>query len=125
MARIPDRLSPAARDALALLAHVYLRFNHADAAAALLAALAEIDVNPTWARRALCLARLQAGHNEAALAEAEALLANGGADDGRLPLLHIAAQASWRLGRPEAARVWREAAQGASVLSVLPGSGLP
>jgi len=125
MARIPARLSTAARDALALLAHVYLRFNHADAAAALLAALAETDVNSAWARRALCLARLEAGQNEAALAEAEALLADGGADDVRLPLLYIAAQASWRLGRPEAARVWREAARGASVMSALPGASLP
>lgn len=124
MARLPTTLPVPARDAMAVLAHVYLRFNRPDAAAALLAALAQIEAEPGWARRALCLARLEAGQNATALAEAEALLAEGGADDLRLPLLHIAALACWRLGRGEEARAWREAAGRATAVAVL-GGGRP
>ncbi len=42
-----------ARDAVAVLAHVYLRFDRPAEAAALLAALAVSDPGPRWARQAL------------------------------------------------------------------------
>jgi hypothetical protein len=116
----PARLSPRCRDALAVLSHVFLRFDRATEARALLAAL-DADGGDAWARRALCLAQLQAGDAQAALDGAVALLADPGLDDElRLPLLHVAAKASWRLGRPEEARAHRAAAIAAGRASLRP-----
>ena len=117
------RIGSLARDAVAVLAHTFLRFDRPDDAAALLAALAELEPNSTWARCALCLALLRAERTEEALASAEALLEDMPSGIDRVPVLHIAAKAAWRLGRSEQARAYFDAARGAASVSVPRGRG--
>lgn len=114
----PPEMDRSARDAMAVLAHVYLRFDRPAEAAALLAALLAIDPEPRWARRALCLAQLRTEQPVAALATAEALLADSLDDDERVPVLHLAAKAHWRLGNEGEARALRAAARAAAAVSV-------
>ena len=111
-----DRMT---RDAVAVLAHVYLRFDRPAEAAALLTVLVRLDADPGWARRALCLAHLHAGRYQEAVAGAEELLRDGLDDAERLPLLHIAAKGCWRLGREDEARAFREAARATAAVTVL------
>ncbi|WP_050976814.1 tetratricopeptide repeat protein [Hyphomicrobium sp. MC1] len=108
-----------ARDALAVLAHVYLRFERPDEAAALLAALVAIDPKPRWARQALSLAQLRSGLTEAALSTAESLLTEALDDDERVPLLLLAAKAHWRLGNEVEAQRLRIAARAAATTSIV------
>jgi hypothetical protein len=106
------------RDALAMLAHVYLRFGRPSEAAALLAALALLDEDPGWALRTRCFALLRAGLYEAARAETLRLLDAPLDDSERAPLLRILAKANWRLGRDEEARVHQIASQAATSVEV-------
>lgn len=104
------RLDPLARDAVAVLVHVLMRFDRAADAAVLLAALIELDPASPWARRAACAAMLQAGWPNQALAEAQSLLDGVPLGRDAAPLLHVAAKACWRLGREDEARqYWRSA----------------
>lgn len=118
MKAAPPTLSRKARDAMAVLAHVYLRFDRPREAAALFASLALLDEEPSWARRALCLARFRAGQLEEALELAESLLREPLDDEARLPVLHVAAKACWRLGRLEEARRHRAAASATTAVSL-------
>jgi predicted Zn-dependent protease len=102
-------VEPRTRDALAVLSHIYLRFDRADEAAALLAALARIDRDPSWARTARCLALVMAGRHEDAQRETEDLLARPLDDTRRSHLLRILARACWNLGLPEQARAHQAA----------------
>lgn len=108
----------AARDAMAVLAHVYLRFGRPEEAGALLAALAAIDPGQRAVRRALCLAQLRAGSAAAALATAGELLAGASDDDERVSLLRLAAKAQWRLGREAEARALLASASAAATVSI-------
>lgn len=107
-----------ARDAVAVLAHVYLRFDRPAEAAALLAALVVIDPGPRWARQALCVAQLRIGQVAAALSTVESLLADSLDDDERVPLLLLAAKAQWRLGNEVEARKLSGTARSAAAASI-------
>ena len=115
----PTFAPPTVCDALSVLAHLYLRFGRAASAAALLAALAQVDENPSWARRTRCLALLRAGRPEAALTEALALLDHPLDDAERGALQLVMAQACWRLGREDEAREHFAQSRIAAVATVL------
>lgn len=93
-----------AQDALAVLAHIYLRYGQARRAVALFGALAEIGDTPAWARRAHCIALVQVGRHDEAVAAATDLLNETCAPTDRVPLLHALAQASFALGETDRAR---------------------
>jgi predicted Zn-dependent protease len=97
----------AASEALAVLAHMYLRFGRPREAAILLGAVARLVPDPTPALRTRCVALLEAGHNDAARDEALRLLATGPDDPIRAQLLRIVAKASWRLGDAAQAREYQ------------------
>jgi predicted Zn-dependent protease len=107
-----------ARDAIAVLANLYLRFGRADDAATLLGAVAALDEDPAWALRARCIALLRAGRHAEAAAEAERLLDAARDDADRVPLLHALSRACWALGRVEEARAAHLEACGAAAVSV-------
>ncbi|MFO1026797.1 MAG: hypothetical protein U1E70_16625 [Acetobacteraceae bacterium] len=102
---------PRTRDALAVLAYIFLQFDRAADAAALLAALARLDVDASWAGTTRCLALVMAGQDEAALQEAGVLLDTPLEDSRRGHLLRIMARACWNLGRSDEARQHQEAAK--------------
>jgi hypothetical protein len=81
-----------------------LRFDRPAEAATLLAALARISEDPSWALRTRCLALLRAGRPADALSEATLLIDSPMPDAVRAPLLLVMAQANWRLGNAAGAR---------------------
>ena len=104
------------RDALAILANIYIRFGRAEEAAAVFGAVARLDADPSWALRARCVALLRAGRHADAATEAKRLLEGRMDDTDRVPLLHVLAHASWALGRTQEARkAHREASSLAAV----------
>ncbi|MBL6080024.1 hypothetical protein JMJ56_18545 [Belnapia sp. T18] len=115
-------MEPLLRDAVAVLAHVLLRFDRAEEARALLAALIELDADPAWARQAHCLALLRAGRSEDAVAAAEGILTDWPSGPAAAPMLHVAAKAAWRLGQVEKARAYAETAQSAASIGLRPGT---
>lgn len=98
------------RDAIAVLANVYLRHGRAEEAAVLLQALAALDPDPGWASRARCIALLRAGRHADAAEAAERLLAGPLDDQDRVPLLHALSRACWAMGRTGEAREAQRAA---------------
>ena len=106
------------RDAIAILAHLFVRYGRAEEAVALLGAVAELDADPAWAQRARCIALLRAGRPAEAAAEAERLLDGRLDDPERVPLLHALARACWALGRAEEARAAHLAACNLAVVSL-------
>jgi Flp pilus assembly protein TadD len=104
------------RDALAILANIYIRFGRAGEAAAVFGAVAQLDADPGWALRARCVALLRADRHAEAATEARRLLECRMDDQDRMPLLHVLARACWALGRTEEAReAHREATSLAAV----------
>jgi len=112
-----------ARDSLAVLAYIYLQFDRAEDAAALLDALARIDQDPTWARSTRCLALVMAGRSAEAQREAEALLLGDLDDTRRCHLLRILARACWNLGLVEEARAHQEAVRQLLAVTVIRDRG--
>ncbi len=112
-----------ARDSLAVLAYIYLQFDRAEDAAALLDALARIDQDPTWARSTRCLALVMAGRSAEAQREAEALLLEDLDDTRRCHLLRILARACWNLGLAEEARAHQEAVRQLLAVTVIRDRG--
>ena len=112
-----------ARDSLAVLAYIYLQFDRAEDAAALLDALARIDRDPAWARSTRCLALVMAGRSEEAQREAEALLLEDLDDTRRCHLLRILARACWNLGLAEEARAHQEAVRQLLAVTVIRDRG--
>jgi predicted Zn-dependent protease len=112
-----------ARDSLAVLAYIYLQFDRAEDAAALLDALARIDQDPTWARSTRCLALVMAGRSEEARREAETLLLEDLDDTRRCHLLRILARACWNLGLAEEARAHQEAVRQLLAVTVIRDRG--
>jgi hypothetical protein len=112
-----------ARDSLAVLAYIYLQFDRAEDAAALLDALARIDQDPTWARSTRCLALVMAGRSAEAQREAEALLLGDLDDTRRCHLLRILARACWNLGLAEEARAHQEAVRQLLAVTVIRDRG--
>lgn len=133
-------LDTRARDALAILAHVYLQFDRPTEAAALLHALEWHDrdaggatgADPQglsqpglsshglWAASARALALLLAGQDAEAVALAERLLDAPLQDAQRVNLLRILARACWRLGRAEEARAHHAAMQTLAAATIVP-----
>lgn len=107
------------RDSLAVLAFIYLQFDRADDAAALLDALARIDADPAWARSTRCLALVMAGRNEEARVETEQLLRGAMDDTRRCHLLRILARACWNLGLADEARVHQQAVKDLVAVTVM------
>ena len=112
-----------ARDSLAVLAYIYLQFDRAEDAAALLDALARIDQDPTWARSTRCLALVMAGRSAEAQREAEALLLVDLDDTRRCHLLRTLARACWNLGLVEEARAHQEAVRQLLAVTVIRDRG--
>ncbi|RUV82107.1 hypothetical protein EOA60_25790 [Mesorhizobium sp. M1A.F.Ca.IN.020.06.1.1] len=92
------------RDALSVLAYLYLRFGHFHNAAKLLLALDQLDPGSVWARHARCLALLRAGNCQEAAAEAGRLLVPALDNDDRFLILQVRVKAFWKLGLKSEAR---------------------
>ncbi|ULJ74459.1 tetratricopeptide repeat protein [Rhizobium gallicum] len=98
------RLSPDKRDALSVLAYVYIKYGYPHNAAKLLVALDSLDPGSRWARHARCLTLLRAGHCEEAAAEAGRILEHPLDDEGRFRMLQVRVKAYWKLGLKSEAR---------------------
>ncbi|MES0139403.1 hypothetical protein NKJ88_31365 [Mesorhizobium sp. M0016] len=92
------------RDALSVLAYLYLKFGYFHNAAKLLLALDHLDSGSGWARQAHCLALLRAGHCEEAAAEAGRLLVHALDGKDRFRVMQVRAKACWKLGLRSEAR---------------------
>ncbi|MEJ0017907.1 MAG: hypothetical protein WDN25_15335 [Acetobacteraceae bacterium] len=112
-------VEPRTRDALAVLAYIYLQFDRAGDAAALFAALARIDRDPTWAECGRCLALVMAGRNAEAREAATRLLQAPVDDTRRCHLLRILARACWNLGLAEEARIHQQAVKKLLAVTVM------
>ncbi|MBB4483551.1 hypothetical protein [Rhizobium etli] len=110
------------RDALWVLAYVYLKFGYFHDAAKLLLALDHLDAGSGWARRARCLALLRAGHCEEAAAEAGLLLGRPLADEHRFRMLQVRVKAYWRLGLRSEARTCQRMIAKLPIQATLPST---
>jgi len=101
-----------ARDALAVLAHMYIRFGRPEAAVVLFGAIAHLDHDQEWALRARTVALLKANRHQEAVTEARRLLRLGGEEGGKITLYYVIAFGCWALGMKDDAQVaYREACQ--------------
>ncbi|WEX91761.1 hypothetical protein PZN02_006076 (plasmid) [Sinorhizobium garamanticum] len=96
-------ISPDKRDALSVLAYLYIKCGP-DSAAKLLLALDHLDSGSGWARHARCLALLRAGNCAEAAAEAGRLLVHALDNEDRFRMLRVRAKACWKLGLKSEAR---------------------
>lgn len=101
-------ISPDKRDALSVLAYLYIKFGFLHDAAKLLLALDHLDSRWGWARHARCLALLRAGDCEEAAAEAGRLLVHALNDEERFRILQVRVKAYWKLGLKSEARACQQ-----------------
>jgi hypothetical protein len=116
-------LAPRSRDALSVLAYMYLLFDRPAEAAVLLRALATIGGDGGWAASTLCLALVMAGKHEAARAEAMRLLPGAADDTARTLLLRVLARAAWNLGLGDEARAHQAALRALLAATVMRRDG--
>lgn len=98
----------AGRDALAILAYLFLYYGRAADAAALLRAMPAVDPDRAdWASCALCVALADAGEPEAALAAGDGIReATFRGQPAGAAALHALARAASAVGRDAEARRW-------------------
>jgi hypothetical protein len=118
-------IEPRARDALAVLAYVFLQFGRAGDAASLLHVLALNEREPGWAATTRCVALMMDGQAAAAREEAERLLSGSANDTHRCQLLRVLARACWSLGLEEEARAHQEAMCELLTATVMQRNGVP
>jgi hypothetical protein len=116
-------LAPRSRDALSVLAYMYLMFDRPAEAAVLLRALAAAGGDDGWAASTRCLALVMAGQHEAARAEAARLLPGAADDTVRALLLRVLARAAWNLGLGEEARAHQAALRALLAATVMRRDG--
>lgn len=117
-------IEPRARDALAVLAFVFLQFGRAADAAALLRVLARIEREPGWASATRCLALMMAGKPVEARDEADRLLQSETNDTRRCQLLRVLARACWSLGLAGEAREHQAAMSELMAATVMQRNGV-
>ncbi|NRP75105.1 hypothetical protein ILFOPFJJ_06028 [Ensifer psoraleae] len=102
-------MSPDKRDALSVLAYLYIKYDCPHKAAKLLFALDSLDPALRWARHARCLALLRAGHYEETVAETRRILEHPLDHEGRFRMLQVLVKAYWKLGLRSEARACQRA----------------